>query len=238
MHPAGIRKQLADLIRNESAYEVPTLCEAVGLESGDVAEAMQSKFRYALKRLKLIEVPDLIHIAKHLNDHIDSAELRDLIRTISSSVPSDITHSEAFSSLTSDHVQTRWSAALERRDSDPEGAITLARTLLEDVCKLIISSKGHKLTEQDDLPSLYRKTAPLLKLAPDQHTEQIFKQILGSCQTVVHGLGAVRNKLSDAHGSGPSKARPTKRHAKLAVNLAGTMASFLIETHLEQSALE
>ena len=40
----------------------------------------------------------------------------------------------------------------------------------------------------------------------------------------------MRNALGDAHGKGLSSARPELRHAELAVNLAGTLAVFLIET--------
>jgi len=47
---------------------------------------------------------------------------------------------------------------------------------------------------------------------------------------VVEGFGALRNKLSDPHGKGPKGAKPDTRHADLAVNLAGSMAMFLIET--------
>jgi hypothetical protein len=81
-----------------------------------------------------------------------------------------------------------------------------------------------------DLPKLYKLTAENLNLAPDQHTEQIFKQILGACQSVVEGLGALRNKLSDAHGKKTSQLKPSPRHAELAVNLSGTMTTFLLET--------
>ena len=84
--------------------------------------------------------------------------------------------------------------------------------------------------DQDDLPALYRKLSKGLKLAPDDHSEQVFKQILGNCQSVVESLGALRNKLGDAHGGGPKRARPAARHAELAVNLAGSMATFLIAT--------
>lgn len=35
----------------------------------------------------------------------------------------------------------------------------------------------------------------------------------------------------DAHGAGRKRYRPAERHAALAVNLAGSMALFLIETH-------
>lgn len=128
------------------------------------------------------------------------------------------------------HVAARWAAALDSKLSDPERAITLARTLVEDVCKLILHESGSDWQETDDLPILYKRTATVLKLAPDGHTEQIFKQILSGCASVVGALGALRNKLSDAHSIGPRRARPAPRHAELAVNLAGTLSTFLIAT--------
>jgi hypothetical protein len=69
-----------------------------------------------------------------------------------------------------------------------------------------------------------------LNLSPAQHTEQIFKQILGGCKSVVEGLGAMRNKISDAHGKGKKSIKPASRHAELAVNLAGSMATYLVST--------
>ncbi len=83
--------------------------------------------------------------------------------------------------------------AMERRASEPAGAITLARTLLEDVCKWILDQAGETWQDADNfLQVLYRKLAKVLKLAPDDHTEPIFRQILGSCQSVVKSLGALR----------------------------------------------
>ncbi|MGD0462087.1 MAG: abortive infection family protein [Tepidisphaeraceae bacterium] len=38
------------------------------------------------------------------------------------------------------------------------------------------------------------------------------------------------NRLSDAHGRRKTAARPLARHAELAVNLAGAMATFLVAT--------
>jgi hypothetical protein len=46
----------------------------------------------------------------------------------------------------------------------------------------------------------------------------------------VEGLGAFRSRVGDAHGKGKLHAKPAARHATLAVNLAGSLASFLIET--------
>ena len=131
-----------------------------------------------------------------------------------------------------DGVHAVWQKALDRRLTDAEGAITAARTLLETVCKHILDKTGTSYSDKDDLPVLYRATAKQLNLAPSQHTEEIFKQILGGVTAAIEGLGALRNRISDAHGQGPKPVRPQPRHAQLAVNLAGTLATYLIDTWL------
>lgn len=157
------------------------------------------------------------------------------VRDLPDGSPSDNEISIAIKNFETSQVSPRWQAALESRSSDPERSITLARTLLEDVCKWILHEAGEGWDEAADLPALYKKTAKILNLAPDDHTEQIFKQILSSCQSVVSALGALRNKLSDAHSIGPKRVRPAARHAELAVNLAGTMSTFLIATWANKS---
>lgn len=128
------------------------------------------------------------------------------------------------------HINNEWKKALARKQDDPEGAITTSRTLIETVCKYILDELNVDYDESVDLPKLYKFTAQNLNLAPEQHNEEIFKQILRGCQTVVDGLGALRNKLSDSHGKKKSTIRPGGRHAELAVNLAGSMATFLLDT--------
>jgi hypothetical protein len=137
---------------------------------------------------------------------------------------------------TVDHesVQSSWQKAIERIDSDPEGAITAARTLVESVCIHILEKGGVELDEKWDLSRLYKESASLLHLAPEQHKEEIFKQILGGCSTVVNGLASMRNKLGDAHGKKRNYVKPTSRHATLAVNLGGALATFLITTYEEK----
>ena len=149
----------------------------------------------------------------------------------SSAAPSDHNVSVTLEKFDAETVHQVWIKALERRESDPEGAITLARTLLESVCKHILDQHAVAYKTDSDLPDLYKATAKTLNVAPSQHSEQIFKQILGGCTAVVEGLGALRNKLSDAHGQGKKPIKPAARHAELAVNLAGAVAIFLTATN-------
>jgi hypothetical protein len=147
-----------------------------------------------------------------------------------SRTPSDAVIAATVAQVDSAFIRETWEKALERRTTDPEGAITAARTLLESTCKFILDSSGIAYDESADLPKLYALSARQLNLSPSQHTEQLFKQILGGCQTVVEGLGAMRNRHSDAHGKSASAKKPAPRHAELAVNLAGAMATFLLQT--------
>ncbi len=144
--------------------------------------------------------------------------------------PSDQVVSVAIEKFDAANVQAVWSKALERRASDPEGAITMARTLLESVCKHVLEEAAVPYDDSPDINKLYRQAAEHLNLAPSQHTEQVFKQILGGCTAVVEGLGALRNRLGDSHGKGKLGVKPASRHAELAVNLAGALAIYLVAT--------
>lgn len=158
-------------------------------------------------------------------------EFRPVLEELESGVtPGEKTVTDLLKNVSADTVHEVWERALSRRGEDPAGAITMARTLLETVCKHILDDFGEDYPADADLPKLYKLTAEKLNLAPSQHSAAVFKQILGGCTSVVEGLGALRNRLGDAHGTGKKAVKPAPRHAHLAVNLAGTMATFLFET--------
>ena len=146
--------------------------------------------------------------------------------------PSDNAISDVLKSFDEDGVHSVWSKALERRNTDPEGAITAARTLLETVCKHILDAQQVEYNSKKiELHELYRLVASELNLSPSQHSEEVFKQILGGCSGIVNGLGTLRNRLGDAHGQGKQPVKPAPRHAELAVNLSGSVALFLVATY-------
>lgn len=147
------------------------------------------------------------------------------------SAPSDKVASDALETFDAEGVHAVWAKALARRNTDPEGAITVARTLLETVTKRILDEMGETYTDKEDLPKLYASAAKALNLAPSQHTEEPIKAILGGAMNLVNGIGTLRNRLSDSHGRGGKlPVKPSPRHASLAVNTAGAVATFLVET--------
>ena len=128
------------------------------------------------------------------------------------------------------HVRTAWQRAIERRDSDPAGAITATRTLVETVCKHILDDAGVPYPDDADLPKLNYLVSSAMELAASQQTTDVLRRIMGGSQSVVEGVAALRNRLGDAHGKGAAAVQPSPALAAFAVNIAGSTALFLTES--------
>jgi hypothetical protein len=114
-------------------------------------------------------------------------------------------------------------------DGDFSGAITNARSLIEAVLMGIEKDLDLAAPVYDgDLVNLYKRTQKLLNLEPDRKDiSDPLRQVLTGLTSIVNGLAAMRNKMSDAHAA---TYRPSRHHAKLAVYAATTLADFLFET--------
>ena len=157
----------------------------------------------------------------HLLDHLEGTR----------NMPHADSVDDILQNFNSEHIQEYWAKALERKEDDPEGAITISRTLIESVLKHILEELKVEYNNNSDLHEIYKLVTMELNLAPEHHDVMVFKQILGGCSAIVNGLGSLRNRHGDAHGKGREKYyKPSKRHAELAVNLAGSMCLFLIQT--------
>ena len=101
-----------------------------------------------------------------------------------------------------DHVHAAWQKALDRRLSDPEGAITAAPIFLKP-CASISLMKYRLVTPIMSIcRELWALASEHLNLAPHQHQESVFKAILGNCQSVVNYLGSIRNQIGDTRRTG------------------------------------
>jgi hypothetical protein len=147
--------------------------------------------------------------------------------------PADPTFRTAIRSVSNQSIQRDWKKALERRYNEPEAAITSARSLLETVCKYVLDQLGIVYNDTEELPGLYKLCSKNLGLSPMPATDGPFKELLSGCISVVNGLSAIRNKVGDAHGR-TNSATPKVHHSELIVNIAGSVASFLLATLREK----
>jgi len=63
----ALRAELASAIAEFKAYEVPAICERIGLSEGSEEEAFQSKHKYAQKRIIGLTTDELLNSARSLH---------------------------------------------------------------------------------------------------------------------------------------------------------------------------
>lgn len=116
---------------------------------------------------------------------------------------------------------------------DKEGAITVARTMLEAVlAKLEEELTGARGDYKGDLQKQFKSVAKQLRIDEERpDLDDNFKQVVRGLVQVVNGLAPIRNKMSDGHAR---ERKPEEHHARVVVNAAKTIATFLVESYLVQ----
>lgn len=137
--------------------------------------------------------------------------------------PVDGALAELLDRISSYSIREKWEKALHRRITDPSGAITAARSLLETTLKWIIEQRGGKPIENNK--ELFNRAID--SLGVEVNGKPIERTIEG-LNSIIWGIGDMRNKHGDAHGT-TLNTPPTKSEAGFCVNLAGAAALYLLE---------
>jgi hypothetical protein len=134
-----------------------------------------------------------------------------------------------------DTVQRDLDRALASVETDPEDAVTAACSVIESLCRSILSELGLPLPVQLDIQGLYKAVRDPLGLAPGKEDmapdiANDVRAILGGLNSTVQGIGALRTHAGHAHGRGRGFRRIDARIARLAIHTASGIALFIIET--------
>ncbi|MBX8521362.1 abortive infection family protein [Pseudomonas syringae] len=143
--------------------------------------------------------------------------------------PTDRALNGAFGQLPDPHLRSQWDKALSRRQSDPSGAITAARSFLESTQKWILEQGGISTSDRRTLLLATLKQVGLT----DQGTSM--SGLLKDIDKLLLSIAQVRNKHGDAHGPSDASSDLTSAEAALCVNVAGALGLFLLECHQAQS---
>ena len=141
--------------------------------------------------------------------------------------------------LNFDTVQRDITRALTSAKDDPEDAVTAACSLIESVCRSILIELKLGLPPKKDIDGLVRAVQGPLGLSPGRtdiptEIEADVRQVLGGLTSVAKGIGALRTHGGDAHGRERGFRRIDARIARMAINAAGSLALFFIETWEQQ----
>lgn len=121
-------------------------------------------------------------------------------------------------------INNLWRKMIDRTQSDPEGAITASKSLLEATIRHILELENIEYKSSDDFGELYRHLKKVIK-------EDEIKQISGGITSVLTGVATLRNKFGDAHGSVKDENIPETRHTVLTINLTASLCLYLWDSY-------
>jgi hypothetical protein len=126
---------------------------------------------------------------------------------------------------------------------NPGLAFDLARTLIESVCRAVLSERAIPYTAEDDLPKLLKTATNHLPFLPptasgEAEIRESLKRTIGGLNTVIQGICELRNQCGFAsHGSGKQRPVMESVQALLAAEAADTIVGFLHRIHRQDRTL-
>ncbi len=120
-------------------------------------------------------------------------------------------------------------------ENDYSGAITSARTLLEQILREIeLKLNPDAGAYNGDLPQLEKRVRSLVGLKNTdlpRELQNVYPKILAGMHNCVQGISSMRNCMGDAH---PIIHPPGKKDALLAINASKTVANFIVEHYFDK----
>ena len=149
--------------------------------------------------------------------------------TLAGSAPIAVTLSELLKRGQFASVEREFDRAYHQLEGDPHAAITAACAIIEALCKTYIETFALDMPSKMTVVPLWRTVQGHLGLNPDATLAEDQKKVLQGLASVVDGIGAYRTHIGSAHGRGLSPPKINVSEARLAVNVAHTLVTFIME---------
>lgn len=190
---------------------------------------------------EFIELPELdydfaaIEINKFLSfDKFELKKFDKLYRIVDTT--GFIVEAETVKGISHEFIREQISKCKRKIDeSDFNGAITNARSLIEAVLiEIIEENEGKEINNDGKIDNLYKRVKKILNLNNDSGTlPPTVIQILSGLDSITTGLAGLSNNSGDRHAN---KFKTKKHHARLAVNSTLTLVDFLLDSRDYQKA--
>jgi len=129
---------------------------------------------------------------------------------------------------------------IEKSVSDNPGLVfDLSKTLIESVCRTILTERGISYSQADGLPKLFKTVSQYLPFLPnvvkdESEIRKSLKKTLSGLSTAVQGICELRNSCGFAsHGSDRPRPLMEAVQALLAVQTTDAIVAFLYTIHCQ-----
>ncbi|MEJ8822225.1 abortive infection family protein [Variovorax humicola] len=127
-------------------------------------------------------------------------------------------------------IHREFDRATETVEAKPREAVSAASNILESIFKTYIDDNKLTMPDKQDLQPVFKVVRADLGLEPASIVDRDLQRIITGLFSIVDGIGALRTHAGSAHSEGRRGYKLEPRHARLAVNAAHTVATFVMET--------
>ena len=135
-------------------------------------------------------------------------------------------------------IHREFERAIEAVETKPRDAVSAAANILESVFKIYIEDNRLPMPDKQDLQQVFKVVRADLGMDAGSVGDEDLKRIISGLFSVVDGIGALRTHASSAHSEGRKGYKLEPRHARLAVNAAHTLVTFVMETWDKRAAIK
>jgi hypothetical protein len=142
------------------------------------------------------------------------------------------------------HIEEQVRSIEQAVIENPALAFDLARTLIETVCRTILTERKIPYTEDDDLPKLFKAVSSYIPFLPPTAsdaaaTRDSLRRTLGGLNAALQGICELRNQCGFAsHGSAGPRPVMESVQALMAAEAADTIVGFLHRVHRQERTLQ
>ncbi len=135
------------------------------------------------------------------------------------------------------HIEQQVTSIERAVVENPGLAFDLSKTLVESVCRTVLSERAISYADDDDLPKLFKMVSQFLPFLPEtasgeSETRQSLNRTLNGLSTAILGICQLRNQCGFAsHGSGSPRPPLESAQALMVAEAADTIIGFLHRVH-------
>ena len=126
-------------------------------------------------------------------------------------------------------VEVEFNRALSNFNTDPHTSITAASAIIESVLKYYIERNLLAMPIRMNIGPLWQTVRQNLALNADNQLNNVQQKILTGITSIIDGVGAFRSHIGSAHGRGESPPHISISDARLAVNVAHSVVTFIMD---------
>ncbi len=126
-------------------------------------------------------------------------------------------------------IEVEFERAISNINCDPHASITAASAIIESVLKYYIERNDLTMPTRMNIGPLWQTVRQHLPLNRDDQLNDDQNKILTGVTTIIDGVGAFRSHIGSAHGRGSVPPAISTHEARLAINVAHSVTTFVIE---------